>query len=173
MRQGEIEGNATRRSVGPPNGCVRIGSMDQPGNEPLFADGPKPGLNLGLVLALGVAVMGLFTNIILVGLGLLVAAFNWFTTARQYQIYTNALVVVYGRPRVKAFPFSALSHVEMLELPMGQRLRVRLHNGGRFIISTQNIEEFRDRLEEALTRFYETYPGQQLPGEERDSSTPY
>ena len=105
--------------------------------------------------------------------GLLFTGFNWFTNAKQYLIYTNALVIIYGQPRVKAYQFSDISHLEMLELPMGLRLRVRLNSGGRFIISTQNIEEFRDRLDEALAKFNDTYQTPALPAEEPDNSTPY
>ncbi len=145
-------------------------------NQPIYEDRPKPGMNITLMLALAVAVLGVVgNNFILIILGLAVAAFNWFTTAKQYRIYENALVVVYGRPRVKAVPFEGISHVELLELPFGARLRVRMHNGGRFMIATQNIEEFRDRLDEALARFNDTYqPPPQLTGEDPDNSaTPY
>ena len=149
--------------------------MEQFENQPIFEDRPKAGLNITLMLALAVAVFGAVGGeFILLVLGLAVAAFNWFTTAKRYRIYQNALVVEYGRPRVKAFPFDGISHLELLDLPLGARLRVRLHSGGRFIIATQNIEEFRDRLDEALARFNDTYqPPQQLPGEEPDNSTPY
>lgn len=149
--------------------------MEQFENQPIFEGRPKPGLNITLMLALAVAVFGVVGGeFILIVLGLAVAAFNWFTTARRYLIYQNALVVEYGRPRVKAFPFDGISHLELLEMPLGARLRVRMQNGGRFVIATQNIEEFRDRLDEALSRFNDTYqPQQQLPGEEPDNSTPY
>ena len=159
---------------------AKIARMEQPEPQPIYADGPKPGLNITLILALVVVVLGLLDAMngsfpILLILGLVVVAFNWFTTAKQYLIYENALVVVYGRPRVKAVPFDGISHVELLELPMGARLRVRMHNGGRIMITTQNIEEFRDRLDEALARFNDTYqPPPQLSGEEPDNSaTPY
>ncbi len=134
----------------------------------------RTGLNITLILALAIAVFGVASGgWLLVGLGLLAAGFNWFTSAKQYLIYTNALVVEYGKPRVKAYLFSNISHLEMLELPMGHRLRVRLNNGGRLIISAQNIEEFRDRLDEALAKFNDTYQAPALPGEEPDNSTPY
>ena len=69
-------------------------------NQPIYEDRPKPGMNITLMLALAVAVLGVVgNNFILIILGLAVAAFNWFTTAKQYRIYENALVVVYGRPR--------------------------------------------------------------------------
>ena len=153
--------------------------MEQFENQPIYEDRPKAGLNITLILALVVVVLGLLDAMngsfpLLLILGLVVVAFNWFTTAKRYLIYQNALVVEYGRPRVKAYPYDGISHVELLELPLGARLRVRMHNGGRFMISTQNIEEFRDRLDEALSRFNDTYqPPQQLPGEEPDNSTPY
>lgn len=148
--------------------------MEQPGNQPLYGDSAKSALNVTLLLALAVAVFGLATGqLILLFLGLLVAAYNWFTSAKQYLIYTNALVIVYGKPRVKAYQFSEISTLDMLELPMGSRLRVRLNSGRRFMISTQNIEEFRDRLDEAMAKFNDTYQGLALPGEETDGSTPY
>ena len=155
--------------------CARIAGMEQFENQPIYEDRPKPGLNITLMLALAVAVLGIVGGeILLIVMGLAVAAFNWFTTAKRYRIYQNALVVEYGRPRVKAYPFDGISHLELLELPLGARLRVRMHSGGRFMISTQNIEEFRDRLDEALSRFNDTYqPPQQLLGEEPDNSTPY
>jgi hypothetical protein len=148
--------------------------MEQPGNQPIYGDSAKSALNVSLILALGIAVFGIATGqLVLLVLGLSVAGYNWFTNAKQYLIYTDALAIVYGRPRVKAYPFSEISHLEMLELPMGLRLRVRLNNGRRFVISTRNIEEFRDRLDEAMAKFNNTFQGQKLLGEEPDSSTPY
>ena len=152
--------------------------MDQPGNQPIYGDRPRNALNVRLIVGLIGTLIGLIILItggsaLLFVVGLLILGFSWFTDAKQYLIYTNALVVVYGKPRVKAYQFSDISHLEMLELPMGLRLRVRLNSGGRFMISTQNIEEFRDRLDEALAKFNDTFQQEALPGEEPDSSTPY
>ena len=152
--------------------------MEQPGNQPIYEDKPRSALNLRLIVGLLGTLIGFIIMVtggspLLFIVGLLILGFSWFTDAKQYQIYTNALVIIYGRPRVKAYPFTEISNLEMLALPMGQRLRVGLIGGGRFLISTANIEEFRDRLDEALAKFNDTYQGQQLTGEEPDNSTPY
>ncbi len=152
--------------------------MEQQQNQPIFWDSPRASLSLGLIIGLVLTAVG-FIFVVQGGspflfiVGLLLAAFNWFTNAKQYQIYTDAMVIVYGRPRVKAFPFAEISHSVLLELPIGARLRVHLVNGRRIIISTQNIEEFRDRLDEALGKFNDTYQGQTMPGEEPENPTPY
>lgn len=147
--------------------------MAQQQNQPLHWDTPRSALNVSLILSLVVFVIGLFSGPVLIVLGLLGAAFSWFTNARQYYIYSDALVIAYGRPRVKAFPFSEISHLEMLVLPMGNRLRVRLVNGRRVMVAAKNIEEFRDRLDEALESFNGSYQRQQLQDEGPGSQTPY
>ena len=65
-------------------------------------------------------------------------------------IYENALVIEYGRPRVKAIDFSTISHVEMLSLGVGDRLRVVLLNGKRIMVMAQDLETFQEKLDEAL-----------------------
>ena len=152
--------------------------MEQQQNQPIFWDSPRASLSLGLIIGLVLTAVGLIFVVqggspFLFIVGLLLAAFNWFTNAKQYLIYTDAMVIVYGRPRVKAFPFAEISHSVLLELPIGARLRVHLVNGRRIIISTQNVEEFRDRLDEALGKFNDTYQGQTMPGEEPENPTPY
>ena len=128
-----------------------------------------------MIVALVVAVIGLITGAtILVVLGVVAAGFSWFTNAKRYLIYDNALVIAYGRPRVKVFPFPEISHLEMLVLPMGNRLRVRMVNGRRIMVAAKNIDEFRDRLDEALEKFNGTYERQQLQQDEsQENSTPY
>ena len=152
--------------------------MDQSENQPIYAAKPRAAFNVRLIVGLVGTVIGFIIlvtggGLLLFIVGLLILGFSWFTDAKQYLIYTNALVIVYGRPRVKAYPFNQISHLEMLELPMGQRLRIRLNNGGRFMIATQNIEEFRDHLDEAISKFNDTFQGQELVGEEPDNTTPY
>ena len=65
-------------------------------------------------------------------------------------IYENALVIEYGRPRVKAIDFSTISHVEMLSLGVGDRLRVVLLNGKRIMVMARDLETFQEKLDEAL-----------------------
>ena len=118
----------------------------------MHSDNHRGSLNLTLYLALGVVVVGFLSGpapqLIVIGLGVL--AYTWFTTPKQYLIYTDALVIVYGRPRVRMIPFSQLSHVERLSLPIGDRLRIRLVSGRRVMLSMRDTEPFHDRLDEAL-----------------------
>ena len=148
--------------------------MEKPREQPLHWDGPKSKYNLTLIFSLVVAVIGLVTGAtFLLLLGLLGAAMNWFTNAKQYLIYQNALVVVYGRPRVKVIPYSDISHLEMLVMPMGNRLRVRMVSGKRMIVTVQDIDEFRDRLDDAMEKFNETYGQSNMIDQDTENSTPY
>ena len=129
--------------------------VEQPRNQPIYWDNHKGAFNLTLILALGVVVIGFISGPApqLIIIGLAVAAYSWFTNPKQYLIYTDTLVVVYGRPRVRAIPFREISHVEMLSLPIGDRLRVRLVSGRRVMLQARDSETFHDRLEEALDAF--------------------
>ena len=132
--------------------------MEQPREEPLHWDSPKSKFNLTLIFSLVVAVIGLATGAtFLLLLGLVGAGMNWLTNAKQFLIYQNALVVVYGRPRVKVIPYSDISHLEMLAMPMGNRLRVRMVNSKRLVVSVKDVDEFRTRLDDALEKYNGTY----------------
>ena len=132
--------------------------MAQPREQPLHWDKPKTKYNLTLIFSIVVALIGLVTGAtFLLLLGLVGAAMNWFTTAKEYLIYENALVVMYGRPRVKVIPYPEISHLELLVMPMGNRLRVRLVSGKRLVVTVSDVEEFQVRLDEALEKFNGTY----------------
>ena len=151
--------------------------MEQPQEQPLHWDSPKTKFNLTLIFSLVVAVIGLATGAtFLLILGLIGAGMNWLTNAKQYLIYKNALVVVYGRPRVKVIPYPDISHLEMLVMPMGNRLRVRMVSGKRLVVTVKDIDEFRTRLDDALEKFNGTYGEnkiiEQIDQEPQDQ-TPY
>ena len=153
--------------------------MDQQQNQPIHSDTPKSRLDMWLMIfgVIGfLGILGMFRgtgiNLYLV-IGIVGTAYRWFTNAKQYLIYENALVIAYGRPRVKAFPFQEISHLEMLVMPMGSRLRVMMVNGRRVMVAAKNTDEFRDRLGEALEKFNGTYRRQQLQEEGPENRTPY
>jgi len=147
--------------------------MEEPAqNQPIHSDQPARRLNLTLIAGIAVAVMGLGRPE-LVLLGLAVAAYAWLTSPRQYQIYQNAVIIVYGTPRKKAIMFSDISHLEVLSLPVGERLRVRLINGRREMLSARNPVTFRQRLDEALDKFQGGQPKEELPGDVSQDTTPY
>ena len=148
--------------------------MQQPQVEPIHRDRPRSRFDATLIFAMVVAVLGLYVGQpFLVLLGILGAGYSWFNNAKQYLIYTDSLVIVYGRPRVKVIRFPEISHLEMLVIPIGNRLRVRLVNGKRIMVMVQDLEEFQARLGEALEKFNSTYSGQNIVDQESDSPTPY
>ena len=155
--------------------CVRILAMEQPQQQPLHWDTAKSSLNITLILSVVVIVLGLVQGInpLLLVLGLAGAAWGWFTNARQYYIYPDALLIAYGRPRVKAYRFDDIEYLEMLVMPTGNRLRLRMANGQRVVISAKNIDEFRDRFDEALENYRGPNDRPRLPDESSAGPPPY
>ena len=132
---------------------------DQSEAQPLYTDYHRVSVNLTMIFALAVAALGLFSgNPMLLFAGIGVAAYTWFTSPRRYLIYENALVIEYGRPRVKVIDFSNISHLEMLTLGISERLRVVLNNGRRTMVMSKNLETFRGKLDEALERYQNQHP---------------
>ncbi len=128
--------------------------MQQSREEPIHWDNHRTKLNLTIAFALVVAVIGILGQPVLFVMGVGVAIYSWLTNPKQYLIYRDALVIVYGRPRTKAFPFQEISHLETLSLPMGERLRVRLVNGRRIMLMAKDSDTFRAKLDEALEAFH-------------------
>ena len=141
--------------------------QEQSGPEPLYWDNHRVSVNLTMIFALAVAVLGLFSGGMLFFAGVGVAAYTWFTSPRRYLIYENVLVIQYGRPRVKVIDFANISHLEMLSLGIGDRLRVVLVSGKRTMVMSKNLETFRERLDEALER----YQGRSPQGRRDDGGT--
>ena len=134
--------------------------MQQAPDPPLHADVPRSRLNVTLILAGIVALLGVLTvaqgqtdGLIWLVLGFSGVGYAWLTTPKQFQIYTNALVIIYGTPRIKVIPYPEISHLDLLVVPIGNRLRIRLENGKRLMVSVQNPEEFQARLEDAMEKF--------------------
>ena len=128
--------------------------MNEAPQQPIYWDKHRGTINLSLVLALIIAFFGLFTEPLFLVAGLGFAAFSWLTSPQQYYIYSEFLVIMYGRPRPgKVIPFAQVSHIEVLSLPMGERLRVRLVSGRPEILSARDSETFRNRLDAALADY--------------------
>ena len=133
--------------------------MEQPSNQPIHWDTHRGSLNFTLILSVAVVVLGVWNFVqtgewILIIVGAGVGAFTWLTNPRQYWIYSDALIIVYGRPRTRTISFNQVSHVELLSLPIGDRLRVTLVNGRRVMVQPRESETFQDRLEGALRSFH-------------------
>ena len=127
--------------------------------QPLHWDNHRTNLNLTFIFALIVAVIGILGQPVLFVLGIGVAIYSWLTNPKQYLIYRDALVIIYGRPRIKAYPFQEISHLETLSLPIGERLRVRMVNGRRIMLLTKDSDTFRAKLDEALDAFHSEQRG--------------
>ena len=153
-------------------------SMNPQADQPIHWDRHRGNLNITLVLALIISVFGLVTalgggNPLLLIAGLGVAAYSWLTTPQQYYIYRDALIIVYGRPRVKVIPFSSVSHIELLSLPMGDRLRVQLVGGRPVILAARDSETFRERLDTALEEFRIAHPEEDMGDGPSQAKPPY
>ena len=129
--------------------------------QPLHTDRHKSSFNLTLMLAMVVAVIGLFSGgqgMFLVVMGLAVAAWSWLTTPSQYFIYNDRLVIAYGRPRVRHVNFEQIDQVDLLALPIGNRLRVRLKTGRPMFIQPREAEEFQSKFQGALESHRRDHP---------------
>ena len=135
--------------------------MEQMQEQPIHWDNHRTNLNLTFFFALIVAVIGVIGGILnpLIYIGIGVAIYSWLSTPKQYLIYRDALVIIYGRPRIKAYPFQEISHLESLSLPIGERLRVRMVNGRRIMLLTKDSDTFRAKLDEALDAFHSEQRG--------------
>ena len=151
--------------------------VEQP--EPIHSDQHRSRWNITLIFALAVAVLGVVNGtggLLLILLGLAMAAFSWLTTPRAYYIYRDALVIAYGTPRTKAIPFAEISHLELLALPIGERLRLRLLSGRREMLIPRDNAVFQQHLERALSDYSSQQggvfegtltPGAEAPGDSR------
>ncbi len=136
--------------------------------------------NITLIFALVVAVLGFMTGYILTALGLAMAVYSWLTTPRQYLLYRDRMVVVYGMPRTKIISFAEISHAEILALPFGERLRIRMVAGNRMMLMMRDPSAFMGYLEDALSRYHgeqtgggvvETYGAVLGPSDDRELET--
>ena len=66
-------------------------------------------------------------------------------------------------PRTRLIPFAEISHVEILALPFGERLRLRMVSGSRMMLMMRDPGAFRNHLEDALAQYH----GEQSGGEFR------
>ena len=63
-------------------------------------------------------------------------------------------MIVYGMPRTRVISFAEISHIELLALPLGERLRIRMISGGRVMLMMRDPSAFRGHLEDALARYH-------------------
>lgn len=133
--------------------------MAQQQETPIYWDQHASRWNITLIFALVVAVLGFMTDLLLIVLGLAMAAWSWFTTPRQYLLFRDRMVINYGMPRTRVISFAEISHVETLALPFGERLRIRMVDGKRMMLMMRDPSAFMGHLEDALARYHGEHTG--------------
>ena len=137
--------------------------MAQQQESPIHWDQHASKWNITLIFSLVVVVVGIVSGYLLIALGLAMAAYSWLTTPRQYLLYRDRVMVVYGMPRTRVISFAEISHAEMLALPLGERLRLRMVSGSRMMLVMRDPATFMAHLEDALARYH----GEQRGGDFR------
>ena len=127
--------------------------MDQEVDTPVHWDQHSTRWNLTLIFSLVVMVLGFVSGYPLIILGLAMAAFSWLTTPRQYLLFRDRMTIVYGMPRTKVISLGEIAHSELLSLPFGERLRIRMANGKPMMLQMRDPSTFRGHLEDALSRY--------------------
>ena len=129
--------------------------MAQQRETPIYWDQHATKWNLTLIFSVVVAVLGIFMQaVLLIILGLGMAAYSWLTTPRQFLLYRDSMVIVYGIPRTRVISLAEISHVELLSLPLGERLRIRMVSGSRMMLTMRDPGAFRGHLDDALARYH-------------------
>lgn len=106
--------------------------------------------------------------LIVVGLG--VGGYSWLTSPRQYRVYSDALIIMYGMPRRRTIHFSDIREVVSDRGFMGDPLRVYTMNRRRVPLQVREPEEMHRYLDGALAEFRRAYPQYAPPPEETDPS---
>ena len=137
--------------------------MEQQQNQPIYWDRHRVPINLTLIFAMFVAAFGLYnmlqgTGGLLLVAGLAVGAYSWLTNPRQFWIYPDALVIVYGKPRTRVISFTNLSHLEMRGQTAPDRLRASLHRGRKLVLVVRDPEAFNQQLQKALDDYRGLHP---------------
>ena len=130
--------------------------MAQQQENPIYWDQHATKWNLTLIFSLVVIVLGFIMagGYLLIILGAVMAVYSWLTTPRQFLLYRDSMVIVYGMPRTRHISFAEISHVELLALPFGERLRVRMMSGSRMMLMMRDPGAFRAHLEDALAQYH-------------------
>ena len=128
--------------------------MEQTQEEPIYWDNHRTKINLTFIFALVVAFIGALGQPALFVIGIGVAIYSWLPNPKHYFIYRDSLVIIYGRPRIKTYPFESMAHLELLTLPIGARLRVRMANGARIMLLPKDSDTFNVKLDAALEAYH-------------------
>ena len=105
--------------------------------------------------------------LIVVGLG--VGAYSWLTSPRQYWVYSDALIIMFGTPRKRTIHFSDIREVVNDRGFMGDPLRVYTVNRRRIALQVREPEIMHQELQAALGAFRRAYPQYAPPPDEAEA----
>ena len=108
--------------------------------------------------------------LIVVGLG--VGAYSWLTSPRQYRVYSDALIIMFGTPRRRTIHFSDVREVVSDRGFMGDPLRVYTVNRRRIPLQVREPEEMQRYLDSALADFRRANPQYAPPPEPEPEGEP-
>ena len=94
--------------------------------------------------------------LVIVGLG--VGAYSWLTSPRQYRVYSDALIIMFGTPRRRTIHFSDIREVVLDRGFMGDPLRVYTANRRRIPLQVREPEEMHRYLDSAVKDFWRDNP---------------
>ena len=94
--------------------------------------------------------------LVIVGLG--VGAYSWLTSPRQYRVYSDALIIMFGMPRRRTIHFSDIREVVLDRGFMGDPLRVYTVNRRRIPLQVREPEEMHRYLDGAVKDFWRANP---------------
>lgn len=94
--------------------------------------------------------------LVIVGLG--VGAYSWLTSPRQYRVYSDALIIMFGMPRRRMIHFSDIREVVIDRGFMGDPLRVYTNNRRRIPLQVREPEEMHRYLDGAVKDFWRDNP---------------
>ena len=92
-------------------------------------------------------------------------AYSWLTTPRQYRVYSDALIIMFGTPRRRTIHFSDIREVANDRGFMGDPLRVYTVNRRRIPLQVREPEEMHRYLDSALADFRRANPQYAPPPE--------
>lgn len=108
---------------------------------------------------------------LLIVVGLAVGAYSWLTSPRQYRVYSDALIIMFGTPRRRTIHFSDIRELANDRGFMGDPLRVYTMNRRRIPIQVQEPEPMHQALQSALAEFRRAYPQYAPPPAEESEGT--
>ena len=108
------------------------------------------------IIVAALFVLGIFGgDPIPIVLAIAMGLFIWFTRHSKYDIFSDRMIIHYGKPRQKIVP---LNEIEQAHLVLGGRgLFLKRKGSGGLLIRPRDPEAFKAHLDDALGGIFRTY----------------